>query len=76
MVDSFDAICKSCQEGKMHKLPSSKGSNLRAEERLELVHIDVCVPICTPLFDKSKYFILFIDNLTRSSGYIFLNEKG
>jgi len=59
----------------MHKLPFPKGGGLRAKEKLELVHTNVCGPMRTTSFGNSKYFILFIDDLTRMTWIYFLSEK-
>lgn len=56
-----------------YHLPS--GTARRASHKLELVHTDVCGPMRTPSLDNSKYFILFIDNLSRMTWVYFLKER-
>ena len=73
--DYIDEICEICQQGKMHMLPFPKGSGLRAKEKLELVHTDVCGPMRTTSFGNNKYFILFINDFTRMTWIYFLSEK-
>lgn len=45
------------------------------KEKLELVHIDIYVPMSTSSLSGNKYFILFIDDLTRMSWVYFLSSK-
>jgi len=45
---------------------------LIAKEKFELVHTNV---MCTTSFGNSKYFILFIDELTRITWIYFLSKK-
>ena len=49
-------VCESCLEGKMIKQPfNAKGR--RAQELLELVHMDVCGPMSTQTKGGYEYFI-------------------
>lgn len=47
----------------------------KARERLELIHSDVCGPMKTSSLNDSKYFVLFIDDLTRFCLVYFLKQK-
>ncbi|XP_057996507.1 uncharacterized protein LOC131175847 [Hevea brasiliensis] len=47
----------------------------RAKEKLELVHSDVCGPMSVPSLRQNKYFILFIDDLTRMTWAYFISSK-
>ncbi|GKV38975.1 hypothetical protein SLEP1_g46821 [Rubroshorea leprosula] len=62
--------------GKMHKLPFPVNKSLRATQKLELVHTDICGPMRTPSLSQNRYFILFIDDFTRITWVYFLGSKG
>lgn len=57
-----DDICEGCVCGKQHKLSFPVGKSWRDKKRLELVHADICGPMNTPLLNKSRYFLLFIND--------------
>lgn len=40
-------------------------ANYRAEEPLELIHIDLCGPISPATMAGNKYFVLIVDDFTR-----------
>ena len=66
-------VCESCFEGKMTKRPfNAKGR--RAQELLELVHMDVCGPMSTQAKGGYEYFITFTDNYSRY-GYVYLMRR-
>ena len=63
-------VCESCLEGKMTKRPFNvKGR--RAQELLELVHMDVCGPMSTQAKGGYEYFITFTNDYLRY-GYVYL----
>ena len=63
-------VCESCLEGKMTNRPfNAKGR--RAQELLELVHMDLCGPMSTQAKGGYEYFITFIDDYSRY-GYVYL----
>ena len=70
-----DGVCSSCQMGKQHKEPLPENSIWRASERLQLVHIDVCGPKQTKSMNKNKYFVLFVDDMTRMTWIYFIRNK-
>ena len=62
-------VCESCLEGKMTKGPfNAKGR--KAQELLELVHMDVCGPMSTQAKGGNEYFITFNDY--SRYGYVYL----
>jgi hypothetical protein len=67
-------VCEACIQGKQTKNPFV-GSSWRAQEKLELIHTDLCGPMHIPSLGKSKYFLLFIDDLTRMCWIYFLINK-
>ena len=47
----------------------------RTNEKLQLVHIDICGPMSVASYGGSKYFLLFIDDYTRFCWVYFLQQK-
>jgi hypothetical protein len=68
-------FCGGCADGKLHKLPFPKGGGTRSTEVLGIVHSDVCGPMPTQSIGGSKYFVTFIDDLTRYTRVYFLKQK-
>ncbi|KAJ4710707.1 Retrovirus-related Pol polyprotein from transposon TNT 1-94 [Melia azedarach] len=68
-------VCESCQMGKLHRFPFPSQAKWRATEKLELVHSDVCGPMQTSSLNQNRYFILFVDDLTRMTWVYFMNNK-
>ena len=56
--------------GKMTKTPFS-GTMERATDLLEIIHTDVCGPMSVEARGEYRYFLTFIDDLSRY-GYIYL----
>ena len=72
---NFDGfpVCESCLDGKMTKRPfNAKGR--RAQEWLELVHMDVCGPMSTQAKGGYEYFITFTEDYSRY-GYVYLMKR-
>lgn len=74
-IELCSDVCESCQLGKQHRLPFPKLATWRASEKLQLIHSDICGPMKTPSLNGSKYFNLFIDDLTRMTWVYFLKQK-
>ena len=58
-------VCESCALGKMDKRPFPKNAAMRAEKKLQLIHSDVCGPMCTTSLGGNTYFFLFIDEISK-----------
>ena len=67
--ESFDA-CEPFFMGKMTKTPFS-GTMERANDLLEIIHIDVCSLMSVEARGRYRYFLTFTDGLRRY-GYIYL----
>lgn len=67
--------CTSCIKGKMHRQPFPKGKAKRAKELLGIVHTDLCGPMNVSSIGGSRYFISFIDDLSRMTFVYFLKHK-
>lgn len=69
-----DIICAGCQFGKAHQLPYQQSKH-RANESLELVHLDVFGPIKQASISDAKYMVTFIDDFSRFVWVLFMKEK-
>ena len=67
--ESFDT-CKPGLMGKMSKTPFS-GTMKRADDLLDIIHIDVCGPMSVEARGGYQDFLSFTDDLSRY-GYIYL----
>jgi transposase InsO family protein len=74
-VNDDTCVCDICQMGKQTRLPFPKNQSRRALSKLQLVHSDVCGPMRTSTLNGSRYFVLFIDDLTRMCWVYFLKMK-
>lgn len=59
--------CEGCVYDKQARQPFSSGRSLRAQQRLHLVHADVCGIMQSESHGGSNYFLLFVDDYTRMS---------
>ena len=66
-------MCESCLEGKMTKRPF-KAKGYRATKLLELVHTDVCGPMCVQARGRYEYFVTFTNNYSRY-GFVYLMRQ-
>ncbi|KAG8482637.1 hypothetical protein CXB51_024435 [Gossypium anomalum] len=74
-VEPLEGVCDVYQLGKQARLPFLVDQAWRARGKLEMVHSDICGPMKTPSLIGSKYFVLFIDDLTRFCWIFFLKQK-
>ena len=66
-IPEFEVISTSyqaCQYGMQSRLPFPT-TTWRASNKLQLIHTDVGGPQRTPSLKGSRYYIIFIDDLTR-----------
>ena len=69
-----DTVCAGCQYEKVHQL-SQEDSEYRAEESLELIHLDVFGPVKQPSISGFRYMITFIDDFSRYMWVYFMKKK-
>ena len=75
-VESGLNFCESCTKGKMHKLPITPNAiPISTTRKLQIVHGDLCGPMESVSLGGNKYFVTFIDDLTRCSKVYFLKHK-
>ena len=72
LLESLDyeslETCEPCLMGNMTRTPFS-GSMERATDLLEIIHTDVCGPMSVSARGGYRYFVTFMDDLSRY-GYI------
>lgn len=74
-ISRIEKICHVCQFGKESRKPFPKQRSQYAKQKLKFVHINMCGPMRTPLLSHSKYYIVFIHDLTKFSQVYFLKQK-
>lgn len=67
--------CEICIRGKMTRIPFPIASEKRTEDLLEIIHTDICGPMRTESKSGYRYFITFIDDLSRWCEVRFLRNK-
>ena len=70
----FD-ICESCILGKQKKVSFLKTGRTPKAKKLELVHTDLWGPSPVASLGGSRYYITFIDDLSRKVSVYFLKNK-
>lgn len=67
-------VCITCLEGKQTRIPfPTEGT--RAQNKLELIHSDICGPMEVQSFGGARYFVTFIDDFTRKVFVFILKNK-
>ena len=61
IVNEVEGVCEACQFGKQKVLSFPSSSAWRADEKLELIHTDVCGPMSEGALNGNRYFLIFID---------------
>ncbi len=69
-------VCETCIEGKHQRTSFPKDEASRASKLLELLHNDVCGPMKTTSHGGARYFVTFIDDLSRKTHVYLLKKKG
>lgn len=68
------ANCEVCLQGKLTALPFKSREEI-SDEKLKIVHTDVCGPMRVQSKGGAKYFVSFIDDCTRYGFVYFMNKK-
>ena len=58
-------FCEPCAEGKQQHAKFPRDKSTRADNKLDLVHTDVCGKMDVPSLSQKEYFITFIDDKSR-----------
>jgi transposase InsO family protein len=67
-------VCKGCAMGKYNKTTLSS-SDSRIGGILDLIHLDVCVPMSSPSLSGYDYYVTFIDDHSRKTWIYFMKTK-
>jgi transposase InsO family protein len=73
-LDDHLVDCRACHYGKQSRLPFTTTS-WRAKSKLQLIHTDLSGPKPVPSLKGSRYYIAFIDDLTRFCWIYFMRFK-
>ncbi|KAM0975401.1 hypothetical protein ACFX2C_018436 [Malus domestica] len=74
-LEIHSGVCEGCQYGKQHRDEFSNNQALRANDPLEVVHVDLCGPMKVESIAGNKYFMLLIDDCTIMVWVYFLKHK-
>lgn len=72
--NSTEINCEVCNKCKIHQL-SYKSSTKKEKERLELIHSDICSPINVLSLGGARYFITFINDMSRYVEVVMLKTR-
>ena len=75
MFPESSEVCTDCLRGKQHREFIPKRSTWRANQKLALVHADICGPISPISNSNKRYLICYIDDYSRKAWVNFLVEK-
>ncbi|GJR90014.1 retrovirus-related pol polyprotein from transposon TNT 1-94 [Tanacetum coccineum] len=60
-----DHLCSACAMGKSKKKPYKSKSKDTNQEKLYLLHMDLCGPICVASVNGKKYILVIVDDYSR-----------
>jgi transposase InsO family protein len=72
----MEQFCDVCVLTKQRRLPFPQQSSFRAKERLKLVHGDLCGPATPATPGGRRYFLQFVDDISRYMWVVVLGSKG
>jgi hypothetical protein len=70
-----DRICSSCQAGKQVGVHQPHKNIMTTERPLVLLHMDLFGPIAYISIDGSKYCVIIVDDYSRFTWVLFLQEN-
>lgn len=68
-------VCQDCLVGKQSREPFPKMTTLRATQKLELIHSDLCGSISPASSGNKRYILSIIDDYSRKMWVYFMVEK-
>jgi hypothetical protein len=74
-IDHVNQVCDSCLTGKQKWAMFPSMAKYRAEEKLELVHGDLCGPVMPAMPGAKRYFFLFVDDVNCYMWLVLLATK-
>ena len=75
VIDHVDQVCEDCVLAKQKRTSFPQAAKFRAEEKLELVHGDLCGPIMPSTPAENAYFLLLVDDMSRYMWLTLLRSK-
>ncbi|GKA73720.1 retrovirus-related pol polyprotein from transposon TNT 1-94 [Tanacetum coccineum] len=70
-----DHLCSACAMGKSKKKPHKPKSEDTNQEKLYLLHMDLCGPMCVASVNGKKYILVIVDDYSRFTWVKFLRSK-
>ncbi|GJV21213.1 retrovirus-related pol polyprotein from transposon TNT 1-94 [Tanacetum coccineum] len=70
-----DHLCSACTMGKSKKKPHKPKSEDTNQEKLYLLHMDLCGPMRVVSVNRKKYILVIIDDYSRFTWVKFLRSK-
>ncbi|GKC09056.1 retrovirus-related pol polyprotein from transposon TNT 1-94 [Tanacetum coccineum] len=70
-----DHLCSACAMGKRKKQSYKPKSEDTNQEKLYLLHMDLCGPMCIASVNRKKYTLIIVDDYSRFSWVKFLASK-
>nr|GFD18119.1 retrovirus-related Pol polyprotein from transposon TNT 1-94 [Tanacetum cinerariifolium] len=70
-----DHICSSCKLGKAKRKSFKKNTTPSSKRRLQLLHMDLCVPMRVKSINGKKYVLVIFDDYSRYTWTYFLRSK-
>jgi transposase InsO family protein len=70
-----DRVCSACQAGKQVGSHHPHKNIMTTDRQLKLLHMDLFGPIAYISIDRSKYFLVIVDDYSRFTWVFFLQEK-
>nr|GFA10073.1 hypothetical protein [Tanacetum cinerariifolium] len=70
-----DHLCSICAMGKSKKKPHTPKSKDTNQEKLYLLHMDLCGPMCVASVNGKKYILVIIDNYSQFTRVKYLRSK-
>ncbi|GJU76120.1 retrovirus-related pol polyprotein from transposon TNT 1-94, partial [Tanacetum coccineum] len=70
-----DHLCSACTVGKSKKKPHIPKSEDTNQEKLYLLHMDLCGPMCVASVNGKKYILVIVDDYSRFTWVKYLRSK-
>ncbi|GJX10183.1 retrovirus-related pol polyprotein from transposon TNT 1-94 [Tanacetum coccineum] len=70
-----DHLCSACAIGKSKKKPHKPKSEETNQEKLYLLHMDLCGPMCVASVNGKKYILVIVDDYSRFTWVKCLRSK-
>jgi transposase InsO family protein len=74
-IDHVDQVYDSCLAGKQRRATFPTVAKFHAEEKLELVHEDLCGPVMPATPGGKRYFFLLVDDVSHYMWLVLLATK-